>query len=397
MSALGMAAALLGEAPAAGQMMEPDDSAPAVQSPAAQKFKELTETEGAEKKQAKDKVRPPFEFFRTRVAPFDILPFIKAGHWSTVTLELRANLFDYDGQLQTAPVPLLGMPQQVVFRRDVHLGKAQPEQPAMQVMLPEARNKDGTLKREISLDLVRPDSIRPDDGTQAPLRWLEAHQMLIPILARDPNAYANWARFLAMRPASGNQDVQVMEQRRYYRVSIPQEPEKPLVSAHSLTWTTTSHVIWDDFDPNALGPGQQRAMLDWLHWGGQLIVVGGASRTLALLADRESFLGPYLPAEPSGENASLTEADLRSLARAYRPSEGPSEFDDIVTLPGGASFPYVSHRRYRPPRRSARRPIGRSSWPGCARGTGRRSPTAPGRRQRPAPGGRGDASAAAAS
>ncbi|WP_410968805.1 hypothetical protein, partial [Salmonella sp. SAL4444] len=91
--------------------------------------------------------------------------------------------------------------------------------------------------------------------------------------------------------ASGNQDPLTIEKRRYYRLAIPQEPEKPLVSTHSLTWTTTSHIIWDDFDPNALGPAQQRALVDWLHWGGQLIVVGGASRTLALLADRESFLG----------------------------------------------------------------------------------------------------------
>ena len=43
---------------------------------------------------------------------------------------------------------------------------------------------------------------------------------------------------------------------------------------------------------------QQQAILDWLHWGGQLIFTGGAGQAYALY--RESFLGPYLPGEPTG-------------------------------------------------------------------------------------------------
>ena len=44
-------------------------------------------------------------------------------------------------------------------------------------------------------------------------------------------------------------------------------------------------------------------MLDWLHWGGQLILSGGAGQSYSLL--RESFLGPYLPAEATGETVPL--------------------------------------------------------------------------------------------
>ena len=56
---------------------------------------------------------------------------------------------------------------------------------------------------------------------------------------------------------------------------------------------------------------QQQALLDWLHWGGQLIISGGAGQSFSLL--RESFLGPYLPAEATGETVPLTQDDLRPL------------------------------------------------------------------------------------
>ena len=56
----------------------------------------------------------------------------------------------------------------------------------------------------------------------------------------------------------------------------------------------------------SLSLGQHEAIIDWLHWGGQLIVVGGAGSSLQpLLAGP---LGPYVPAVPSGKNDSLTTA-----------------------------------------------------------------------------------------
>ena len=57
------------------------------------------------------------------VAPFDVLPYVKANHWCTLLFELRANDDDYDGFLQTDPVKLLGRPQQVYYRREARLLK----------------------------------------------------------------------------------------------------------------------------------------------------------------------------------------------------------------------------------------------------------------------------------
>ena len=64
----------------------------------------LSDPDAIKKKMDEKKDRPPFEFFKSQVAPFDVLPYIKANHWSTLTLEMRANEADYDGFLQTDPV-----------------------------------------------------------------------------------------------------------------------------------------------------------------------------------------------------------------------------------------------------------------------------------------------------
>ncbi len=280
---------------------------PGVQSPEDDRLKSIDEE--AKRKEAKTK--PPFEIFRSQIAPFDILPYVKPNHWSTLSLELRSNLANYEGSLQSAPVTLRGQPQSVTFKRDARLIKEQRSRLSMQVFLPR-------IPRELGLELIRPDQIRADETTVANLRVLEPHQMLVVILSRKANdSYAKWTNLRAFMPTSSADDALSAERQRYYRLVLPQEPDKPVLSPHPLTWTVISHVIWDGLEPELLSPAQQSAMLDWIHWGGQLVLVGGAGPNFAAL--RESFLGPYLPADLSGSNSQLSEADLRPLAQAYPP------------------------------------------------------------------------------
>ena len=69
--------------------------------------------------------------------------------------------------------------------------------------------------------------------------------------------------------------------------------------------------------PDSLSVSQQQAMLDWLHWGGQLVLIGGAGPSFSIF--RDSFLDPYLPADPTGESQLLGEDDLKPLSEAYPP------------------------------------------------------------------------------
>jgi hypothetical protein len=325
--------AALGQVPPTGEGEGEEPETPA------SRYKVLTGPDALEKldKVTKDKLKPPFEFFRSGFAPFDVLPFVKARHWSWTNLEMRSNYVDYDGLLETLPVPFQEMNHAVIFRREARLLKGQQARLGFQLLLP-------LIPREITLSLARPDGIRADESIPAPVRALETHQMLIVILAKNPSDYGAWTRMRALIPTSGDKDPASIDRQRYYRLVIPQDADKPFLSPHPLTWTTISHIFWDSFDPDLLTPAQQQAMVDWLHWGGQITVMGGAAASLPLLKD--SFLGPYLPADPAGENSLLTAADLAPLSDGYRPPNRALATEEPEALPFGTR---MDMRRYDDP------------------------------------------------
>ena len=83
----------------------------------------------------------------------------------------------------------------------------------------------------------------------------------------------------------------------FYRITQIRSDRHAQLPAHPLLWTGIAYVLWDDAAPAALDPVVQQAFLDWLNWGGQLILSG--PDTLDGL--KGSFLEPYLPATASGE------------------------------------------------------------------------------------------------
>lgn len=277
-----------------------------------EKLQILTDPEALKKKVEKDKNKAPFEFFKSQVAPFDLLPYVKPYHWATLVMELRANDEDYEGYIQSAAVMMPSMPHEMVFRRDARLLKEQRARTPLQVNLMQ------TVPKEWSLELVRPGAIRPDGIWQASLLTLEPHQMLVMVLAKEStNQYAAWNRLTAMLPSDAERDAGDIEKLRYFRLVLPMDPDKPALSPHPLTWSTISHVIWDGLAPDTLSVSQQQAMLDWLHWGGQMIIIGGAGQGFSLL--RDSFLSPYLPAEATGQTVPLSRDDLGPLSQSFPP------------------------------------------------------------------------------
>ncbi len=297
-----------------------------------ERYKELTDLDELTKKLDREKKnRPPFEFFRSQVAPFDVLPFIKSNHWNTLTLELRSNPVNYEGILQSASevngrpqIPLFQMSHAMLYRRDALLPKEQSVARSLQLMMP-------IVPKQLIFELTRPGAIRPDVGWEAIVQRMEPHQMLIPVLSPDPSVYNSWSKMQSTIPTSGDRDLNSLEKQRYYRLVLPQDPERVNLSPHPLTWTTTSHLVWDGFSTEALSRGplsQQQAILDWIHFGGQLIVVAAGPNVASL---QESFLGPYLPATMSGGGASLSAAELAGLSQAYRPPLWPAEYEEPLS------------------------------------------------------------------
>lgn len=306
-----------------GRTQEPGDPTEDAsgRSEAAERLRKLSDPEkrAAEKKRRE---RPPFEFYRTLIAPADVVPYAKANHWSSLSAELQANHADYLGLLRTMPVRLRDMTHEMTYQREARLLREQVTSLGFQGFFPRLP-RDRT---ELPMELVRPESIRPDGATSAFLQRLRPHQMLIPVLGVRAPKYMDWNRFQATIPAVRDLDPTSIDRLRYYRFIHSQEPEKPLpLSPHPLTWTTISHVVWDGLNPALLNLAQQQALVDWLHWGGQLIVVAGADTSFQVLQD--GFLGPYLPARPSGRNATLSREDLQpflsSFAAPARPQPEP--------------------------------------------------------------------------
>ncbi len=298
----GVALALLAARPACAQdqPIELDDD----------RMQILTDPEQVKKKVAADRVKPPFEFYRSRVAPFDVLPYVKANHWATLALEVQANEADYTGELRAGLGLLREMPHAVDYRRDARLLMGRRARLVYQAFFSD-------IPKETLVDLAQPDAQRFDASWQASLLNLPPHQMLIVVLARTGSLLGNLTHLAAITPSTVDLEAVDIDRFRYYRPVVPTETESLFLSPHPLTWSTTSHVIWDALAPDLLSVSQQQAMLDWIHWGGQLILVGGAGQSFALF--RESFLGPYLPGDPTGETIKLTPRDLDALAREYPP------------------------------------------------------------------------------
>ena len=311
-----------------------------------------------EKEKEKEKEKSPIEFFKSTITPFEILPYVKRNHWATFNLEMQVNIPGYEGYLQTTSevngrpqvplydpnVPSRDLRNAMVYRREVLLQKGQQTRLSLQLMFPQ-------FGKELSLELTRPDAIRPDGYWPALLSRLEPHQMVIPVLSATDRAPASsWSRMLATLPTSGDRDQgsSEIEKQRYYRLSQATLPDKaplslaalpwrPPLSPNPLTWTTISHFVWDGMSPDMLSTGQQQALVDWIYLGGQLVVVGAGPTSLAPL--ETSFLKDLLPATDSGKGVRLSQSDLEGLSAAYPPPLLPIDDEQINGVRGNTQEP----------------------------------------------------------
>ena len=126
-----------------------------------------------------------------------------------------------------------------------------------------------------------------------PTTLMRPHQFHFIILAKNPDIYGFVKATSCIAPPSDDWSI-ADTPRVNYLVSAPNLDDGIPLPRSAMTWTTTAYVLWDDVDPDALSVDQQTAMLDWLHWGGQLIISG--PRSVEQL--RLGFLSEYLPITP---------------------------------------------------------------------------------------------------
>ncbi len=230
---------------------------------------------------------------------------VKPGHWALTAQSMKANYTDFVGQLtlepvtaSQRPVPLEHTQFALQTTRSIALAKGRPKQVQASLYIPQKSAGEGLSAKLIDADT----------GTEAyrallKLIRLPAYQYTIVVLAREPDQYAFLKVTNSVR-APWEEEFEESSAPHYHVALINATKDVPL-SENSLTWTNIAYLVWDEVDPSQLTVEQQNALIDWLHWGGRLIINGPDSLTSL----RGSFLAPYLPAEDAGPRK-ITTAQL---------------------------------------------------------------------------------------
>ena len=239
--------------------------------------------------------------------------YAKPGHWQDVRYQANANHYDIEGQLYSGAVPsgaanrflpVEGTKYTPIVTRPAALpkGKWKTFDSSLFIPLREEtysstnvrcgfNRSNGTATNFLNFNSIK--SMSPDQ-----------HHLVLLTNRQDIYQYLEKAPSIQM-PGT---DADNRDYRSSY-IIIPSDPQFPVpLPRQSLYWTTIAYIIWDDLDPDRLDPAQQTAMIDWLHFGGQLILSGPD----CVQRLENSFLSQYLPAQ-SEKAVNLTSEDLATL------------------------------------------------------------------------------------
>jgi hypothetical protein len=261
----------------------------------------------------KPKKKPDFEIKRITLEPVagddDRLRSVKPGHWVIATQEMKTNNFDFDGRLEAhvgdtkgQPIRLPGTPFQFTTSRPAALPKGQPKNFEMVLFVPPGHKTVG-----VSSLLRGRGGGRQSLPSQELFTAMPDYEYLFVVLARNRDRYGYLKALDSVRsPWEDDLDFRPLS---YYQVVAPPIGSHVSLPSQPLVWTSIAYVLWDDVDGRVLSGEQQTALVDWLHWGGRLIISGPDS----IDALRGGFLGPYLPVT-AAPSCQLAEADLGPLS-----------------------------------------------------------------------------------
>lgn len=263
--------------------------------------------------------KPDFEIIDLQVMPSDEpaeqdeakpQSYVKPGHWFGAVQRMKANNFDFPkGDLEAEcvdqKVQSVQLPGDFELRttRSVSLPKGQQKNTDLVLFAP---NNDGKKFFFMSRLLPRGGG-RQLDWKSELASLMQAQEYHFVVLADRADNYQFLKNMRIVNPRDTD-SAMFITPRVDYRIKLPKGTQRVDLSSHPLTWSTVAYLIWDDFDPDILTIGQQEALLDWLHWGGQLVVNGPG--TLDRLS--ASFLGEYLPARAT-TTEKITDLEIAAL------------------------------------------------------------------------------------
>lgn len=237
---------------------------------------------------------------------------VKPGHWTPTVQKMQANYDDFVGHASTMLVddnkqPTTLRDTRFTFQstRPVVLAKGREKMVEGQLFVPE----------HDAGEFVRSRLINRNSGAQVhqadpSLVKIPSYQYLLVVLAKEPSRYG-FLKVTDTVRAEWEEEYDEASQ-IHYRVVLADATDRIILSPNLFSWTSIAYLVWDEVDATQLSPEQQQAFVDWLHWGGRLIINGPDS----LDTLRGSFLDEYLPAEGAGVR-NISADDLRGWSNYW--------------------------------------------------------------------------------
>ena len=228
------------------------------------------------------------------LGPSPIESGIKPGHWFSLTESIRSNRDDQRGVLRhtvevsSAMSSGLGSDESFGDQREPEIDRLTVSSergavlPRLQTRRLDAR-LPAILPARYASDarafinghfLSATSSIAIETG-RGPVNLLAPQEYFFVILTNRPERFsslqtADWVR------DRGGDDSLLTESPTHFRLVFPQGNGVLPLSETMLDWTSTAVLLWDDLEPSALTSQQWRAIDDWVHFGGRMIVNGPA-------------------------------------------------------------------------------------------------------------------------
>lgn len=231
---------------------------------------------------------------------------VKPGHWTPTVQQMQANYDDFVGRTSATLVDERRQPTILDHThftyqstRPVVLAKGRKKMVEGQLFVPE--HDAGKYVRS---RLINRNSGAEVDQVEPLLVRMPSYQYSLVVLAKESSRYG----FLKVTDSVRAEWEEEYDESPlpHYRVALADTSDRLPLPTSLLSWTTIAYLVWDEVDATQLTAEQQQALLDWLHWGGRLIINGPDS----LDTLRGTFLDDYLPADGAGPRNISTD-DLR--------------------------------------------------------------------------------------
>jgi hypothetical protein len=231
--------------------------------------------------------------------PETAIQYAKPGHWATASQKMQANYRDFVGDSRVAvvnakqvPYPVTNTPFVLRANRPVLLTKGRPKSTESTFFVPQT---DDPI--HVAVELEERGLGIPLAPLRTQITEMPSYQYHFAVLAKESSRYAYLKSLDSVSvPYGGETEYDEIEKILHYRVAITDVRKSIPLSDNPLTWTSIAYIVWDEIDPQLFSPEQERALVDWIHWGGQLIISGPDSLDLL----KGSFLEDYLPATGAG-------------------------------------------------------------------------------------------------